>query len=239
VDVGTFHDFHHAWICELSRLLNNRLLPRDYYALIEQRTHGLASAVATVALSNGKRDAEFELLSESGSATELCVAPPLLEFAADGETAYYRRKQNRIVVRHVERVRAVAIVEIVSRADKSSPHGFNSFLRKACELFDHDIHLLVLDLHRPGPRDPHGIHGAIWDYFQGQPYAFPLDRPITLAAYECDLCVRAYVQQVAIGDSLPAMPLFLQPRGHILVPLEESYQAAFEAVPRVWRTVLE
>jgi hypothetical protein len=139
----------------------------------------------------------------------------------------------------VEGDRVVAIVEIVSLGNKIGQFGLDSFVRKACELFDRDIHLFVLDLHRPGPRDLHGIHGAIWDYFQGQPYAFPLDRPITLAAYKCDLSVRAYVQQLAIGDSLQAMPLFLQPRGHILVPLEESYQAAFEAVPRVWRTVLE
>mgnify|MGYP003580594677 CR=1 FL=1 len=47
------------------------------------------------------------------------------------------------------------------------------------------------------------------------------------------------MKQVAIGDPLPAMPLFLQSRGHVLVPLEASYQAAFEAVPRIWRAVLE
>jgi hypothetical protein len=34
------------------------------------------------------------------------------------------------------------------------------------------------------------------------------------------------------------MPLFLRPRGHVLVSLEKTYQAAFEAVPRRWRTVL-
>jgi hypothetical protein len=130
------------------------------------------------------------------------------------------------------------MVEVVSPGNKANQYGVDTFVRKACELFDRDIHLLVLDLHRPGPRDSSGIHGAIWDYFQGQAYAFPLERPIKLAAYQCDLCVRAYVQQVAIGDALPAMPLFLQPRGHVLVPLEESYQSAFEAVPRVWRAVL-
>jgi hypothetical protein len=35
------------------------------------------------------------------------------------------------------------------------------------------------------------------------------------------------------------MPLFLEPGGHVLVPLEATYQAAFAAMPRRWRAVLE
>lgn len=36
VDAGIFHAFHHGWIEELSRALNRKILPPDYYALIEQ-----------------------------------------------------------------------------------------------------------------------------------------------------------------------------------------------------------
>jgi hypothetical protein len=53
------------------------------------------------------------------------------------------------------------------------------------------------------------------------------------------LSVRAYVEPVAVGEALPEMPLFLEPGAHVLVPLEESYQSAFAAVPRRWRRVLE
>ena len=34
------------------------------------------------------------------------------------------------------------------------------------------------------------------------------------------------------------MPLFLLPDEYVLVPLEATYQAAWEAVPAFWRTVL-
>jgi hypothetical protein len=34
------------------------------------------------------------------------------------------------------------------------------------------------------------------------------------------------------------MPLFLEPGGHVRMPLEATYQAAFSAVPRRWRKVL-
>jgi hypothetical protein len=35
------------------------------------------------------------------------------------------------------------------------------------------------------------------------------------------------------------MPLYLEPGGYVLVPLEATYQAAFDAVPRRWRRVLD
>ena len=57
--------------------------------------------------------------------------------------------------------------------------------------------------------------------------------------YEADLIVRAFVETVAVGEEHPAMPLFLEPGAHIVVPLETIYQAAFEAVPRHWQRVLE
>jgi hypothetical protein len=66
-----------------------------------------------------------------------------------------------------------------------------------------------------------------------------LGKPLTLAAYECGLSTRAYVEAVAVGDVLPDMPLFLQPGGQVPVPLERTYQTAWVAVPRRWRDVLE
>jgi hypothetical protein len=67
----------------------------------------------------------------------------------------------------------------------------------------------------------------------------PVDKRLTVAAYECALSVRAYVVHVAVGDSLPDMPLFLEPQVTVDVPLETTYQSAFAAVPRRWRRVLE
>ena len=68
---------------------------------------------------------------------------------------------------------------------------------------------------------------------------FAIDKPLTLAAYESDLTVRAYVETLAVGDVLPDMPLFLQPDGCISVPLEASYQTTWKVYPRRWRDVIE
>jgi hypothetical protein len=52
------------------------------------------------------------------------------------------------------------------------------------------LHLLFLDLHPPTPRDPAGIHGAIWEELTGQSYAAPGDKPLTLVAYESSVTAR-------------------------------------------------
>jgi hypothetical protein len=110
---------------------------------------------------------------------------------------------------------------------------------KACELLEHRIHLLLIDPFPPGPRDPPGIHAAIWAQVEDDPFALPADKPLTLVAYECGLTTRAYIELVAVGDVLPDMPLFLQPEGCVMVPLEATSQAGFAVMPRRWRVVLE
>jgi hypothetical protein len=133
----------------------------------------------------------------------------------------------------------VAIVEIVSKGNKSGRKGFDDFVRKAAELLGHQVHLLILDLQPPTSRDPQGIHGAIWDEVAGQAYLRPTDNTLTLASYESAAGVRAFIEPVGVGDTLIDMPLYLQPGRYVAVPLEETYQLAFESVPRRWRAILE
>ena len=111
--------------------------------------------------------------------------------------------------------------------------------KRSLELIEHKIHLLVLDPFPPTRRDPNGIHAALWDEIADQAFTLPSDKPLVMASYESGLTVRAFVEPVAVGDALPAMPLFLEPGAHILVPLEATYNTAFEAVPRRWRVELE
>jgi hypothetical protein len=99
------------------------------------------------------------------------------------------------------------------------------------EQFERGINLLVVDLFPPSRRDPEGIHPAIWSGFNAEPFALPSDKRLTLASYVVDTLKTAYVEPVAAGDSLPAMPLFLDTRRYIRVPLEETYEATWNACP--------
>jgi hypothetical protein len=111
-------------------------------------------------------------------------------------------------------------------------------VQKACELIDKRIHLLLLDPFPPGRRDPNGIHAAIWEQFTDEPFELPSAKPLTMVSYEAAFSTRAYIEAVAVGDALLDMPLFLAPGLHVLVPLEATYQAAWDSVPARWQRVI-
>jgi hypothetical protein len=237
VDAGIFHHFHHEWISEIARALNCGLLPEDYYALAEQFAGGLGPDVLT--LEGPGEDGDPASTSPSPNGGGLLLAPPRVQLTAETDAEYYRRKHSAVEVRHVSGDRVVAMVEVVSPGNKSTRHAIRSFVEKVAELLERRVHLLIIDLHPPGKRDPQGIHALIWKEYAGQKYTAPPERPFTLASYETDLGTRAYVVHVALGGTLTDMPLFLEPRAHVEVPLESTCQAAFAAVPRRWRAVLE
>ena len=237
VDAGIFHALHHDWITELGRTLNRGLLPDDYYALPEQQAAGFGPDVLTLQTQSAHRDDEPG--ASSGGTAAIVQTRPQTQFTAETDAEFYRRKKSSIVVRHVSGDRIVAMLEIVSPGNKAGGHALRALVEKACQLLEHRIHLLIVDPFPPGPRDPNGIHAAIWQEVQDEPFVLPKNKPLTLVAYECALTTRAYIEAVAVGDPLPDMPLFLEPDGHVLVPLEATYQTAFTALPRRWRTVLE
>lgn len=235
VEAGIFHAFHHDWITEIGRALNGGVLPHDYYALPEQQAAGFGPDVLTLQTGSALDDEA----DPSGGTATMVQARPETKFTAETDAEFYRRKKSSVVVRHVSGDRIVAMLEIVSPGNKAGAHAMRAFVEKACDLLEHRIHLLIVDPFPPGPRDPHGIHTAIWEQVQDEPFKPPEDKPLTLVAYECGLTTRAYIEPVACGDPLPDMPLFLEPQGHVRVPLEATYNTAFEAMPRRWRTVLE
>src|SRR5262245_53309346 len=161
VDAGIFHDFHHAWIEECKRALNRGLLPPDHYALAEQIAGGLGPDVLTLQRPGGGT------VPAGGSArgVVLAVAAPSTRFHLRAEADRYAAKAKAVVIRHSSNHRVVAVIKIVSPGNKNSRHGLRAFVSKAVELLRAGVHLLIVDLFPPGPRDPDGIHKPIWDEF--------------------------------------------------------------------------
>jgi len=236
VKAGIFHHFHHDWITEIARVLNRGLLPPEYYALAEQQAAGFGPDVLTLEQTG---DQDLPDLPDRGKAGSVSLASPKLKPIAETDMAFYRRKQSSIAIRHVSGDTIVAMIEVVSPGNKAGAKALRAFVEKAAELLDHRIHLLIIDLLPPGRRDPQGIHGAIWEEITGEDYSAPRDKPLTLAAYESGLTVRAFVVHLAVGDVLADMPLFLAPEKSVDIPLHGTYQAAFADVPKRWQRVLE
>jgi hypothetical protein len=238
VPAGIFHHFHHEWITEISRTLNKDLLPDDYYAMAEQQAAGFGPDVLT--LQAREPDPDVPGIRARGPSTTATLVRPKARFTAQTDVEFYRRKKSAVAVRHVSDDRLVAMVEILSPGNKASRNAFRALLDKVCVLLENKIHLLIVDVLPPTRRDPNGIHAAIWQELVDEAeFTQPTGKNLTLAAYESDLVVKAYVESVAVGDTLPAMPLILEPDAAVSLPLEETYARAFAAVPRRWKRVLE
>jgi hypothetical protein len=239
VDVGIFHDFHHEWISTIKRALNAGLLPPDYYALAEQIAGGFGPDVLTPESIRAEPAQAGDDATTPGNGTgnsvALATVPPKVRFTATAEPQAYARKRSRIAIRHSSGDQVVAMLEIVSPGNKGSRHALRSFVAKAVELLDAGIHLLVVDLFPPGPRDPQGIHKAIWSEIVDDDFQLPPDESVTLVAYSAGEVKRAFIEPVTAGATLPDMPLFLEPGRYVPVPLEATYQSAFAAVPKRWQ----
>lgn len=233
VIAGIFHDFHTAWIIELRNALNDGLLPPDYYAMAEQVTRPFGPDVLTLQ-ANGASKANGTNFSNRSVA--LLEKPPKVRVIEECEADLYVKKANRLAIRHSSDDRIIAIIEIVSPGNKGSRHAMDDLLDKVWSLIDQDIHLLLVDLFPPTPRDPQGIHTLIWGDAAAPP---PADQPLTLAAYHAAMPRCAYVEPSAVGNVLIDMPLFLDDAYYVPVPLEATYQAAWRGVPQRWKAVLE
>jgi hypothetical protein len=236
VEAGIFHDFHHAWIEEIKRALNRGILPPDHYALAEQIAGGFGPDVLTL---EGPAQRPVGPPNEISGGVALAAAQPKVSFRVKTEADIYAAKANRIAVRHVTHHRVVAVIEIVSPGNKSTRPALRNFAEKAAEPLRGGVHLMIVDLFPPSPRDPQRIHKIIWDELDANDFALPTDRPLTAASYIGGLTQEAFVEPVAAGGSLPEMPLFLTGDVYVSVPLEATYQAAWDAVPLIWQQTLQ
>jgi hypothetical protein len=229
VNAGIFHAFHHDWITEISRALNHGHLLADYYALPEQIAGGFGPDVLTLSTATPPGD-----FSASGGIA-LADAPPKVELRIRSEARQYAAKAKAVVIRHVSQHRIVAMIEVVSPGNKDSQAAISDFVPKAREALAAGIHLLIIDLFPPTPRDPEGIPHAVWGDDLGDDYALPSDRPLTCVGFLAGAWAEAFVQFVAVDGKLPDMPLFLTPAIYVPVPLQFTYDLALDAMPQYWR----
>jgi hypothetical protein len=239
VDAGIFHDFHHEWIATLKHALNRKLKGTDYYALAEQVAGGLGPDVLTLQrpLPGGKKTPR-SARKRPNSAVALADSPPRLRYRITDAKKWYAAKKKAVTVRHVSEHRVVAVLEVVSAGNKASRAALDDFVRKAHALLQAGIHFALVDLYPPTRRDPKGIHPLLWSDEDDAVFQFDPAKPLTCASYRAGPLAEAFVEPVGVGDLLPDLPVFLVGDEYVPVPLETTYQAAFDAVPDFWREAL-
>ncbi|HJZ90938.1 MAG TPA: DUF4058 family protein [Gemmataceae bacterium] len=240
VDAGIFHDFHTMWLVTLRNALK-RVLPTGYYALTEQKALGYGPDVLTLGrsqspTSNGSGNGPAQTSGADGG-IHVATAPPKVLISRSSDIPRNEYKRRWIAVRHVSGDRVVAILEVVSPGNKWSDEALRAFTAKAAEFLENGIHVSVIDLFPPTPRDPDGIHRAIWAERAGD-YSLAPNKPLTLVSYVAGHPERAYVQPVGVGEDLPDLALFLTEERYVLVPLEATYSTAFAEVDERWQKIL-
>ena len=234
VSAGTFHHFHNGWIIHLSESLNSGLLPEGYYAMSEQHAGQIIPDVLTLQREEWEPDAR----PHSG-ALAVVEAPPGTKITQSLENeASYSLRQKTLAIRETGSDRLVAIIEIVSPSNKDRSQSVDDLTAKLHSALKARVHVLLLDLIPPGPHDPHGIHGALCEAY-GLEYEQPVDEPLTMSAYVADRRPTAYVEPVAVKQSLIDMPLFVDVDWYVPAPLESTYMQAYRGMPRVWKDILD
>lgn len=232
VPAGLFHHFHQDWSIEIARTLNRGRLPKGLSALVEQRAGRKESDVLTIE-SRGAQLSATE--SERGV---VALDRPETRIIRRSSKELYSERANRIVVRH-HLGRIVAVIEIVSPGNKDGRAALRDFVDKIIDLLRTGIHVLIVDLFPPTPRDPFGIHKAIWDEIEEEDFVFPTGKNRILVSYESSDERTAFIEPVAVGEPLLSMPLFLAREVHVKVPLEETYQATWDASPEELRVAVQ
>ena len=97
---------------------------------------------------------------------------------------------------------------------------------------------MVIDLFPPTPRDPNGIHRAIWDDVRDDEYSPSPDTPLTLASYVGAPDYTAYVRAAAIGKPLPDMPLFVDSLTYVQAPLDATYEQTWDESPEQFKEMV-
>lgn len=231
VDPGIYHDLHSEWMLAIKHALNDGLLPPDYYALAEQRVSGtLGIGPDVLALDPTRHPATA---SPRGG---IVAAAPTVALMGSARRRLLPRPR-RVTVRHVSGHEVVALVELVSPANKHGRRSLGKFLDKLDGAIDQDINLAVIDPFPPSRSNPHGLHAAFWDRLRVKPpFQLPSDRPLCAVGYRPrPNRVQAYIQPFAVGGPVPPLPLYLRDELYVTLPLEATYLRAFEGVPRLWR----
>jgi hypothetical protein len=231
VEAGIFHSFHQAWNAELNGVLNTGLLPPGFYALIEQHAGKQIPDLLTLHASSSTEP----LPPPSGGVAVATVRPKVSRRFLAPEPPLRRT----IAIRHISAHRLVALLEVVSPANKDRVESVRAFASKVADALHAGVHVLIVDLFPPGSADPGGMHRAIWSHFDPQPAEVPAENPLTVASYLAGWQPEAWLEHLAVGDPLPEMALFLTDEICVPLPLDATYDAAFGKTPAFWREVLE
>lgn len=237
-DGGLFHAFHSAWVIHLSEGLNAGILPDGYYARPEQHV-GRLVVPDVLTLHAPERNGGRSSHGPPAGAVAVADAPPRVR-ATRRLRAGASPRPRTVAVRRAGDDDLVAVIEVVSPANKDREEHVFAFVGKVGALLRAGVHVSVIDLLPPTGHTPGGLHQAVVDEFglpgDDEEAVQSADTPVALLAYESEMPdFQAYIDYLRVGDPLPDMPLFIAPGYYVRLPLGPTYEQTFRGLGRIDR----
>ena len=230
-----YHHFHQGWTIAICNALNAGLLPPGYSALVERYSSSLYPDILALQRRSPKSSSNLAATTLGAPRTRMVVHP---------REGRFHERANRVVIRH-HLGEVVCAIEVVSPGNKAGKIAVREFVSKAVDFLRRGINLLVIDPFEPGPQDPRTLHKLIWNEFdEDAPFELPGDEPLLLAAYRAaaplvEFTPEAFIEPLRVGAALPDMPAWLDVDLYVNVPLEITYQAAWNVCPADFRYFVE
>lgn len=232
-DDSMYHSFQLGWTVDFAARLNQGILPSSHFALTD--TIELRPPIAFREMKEPEKS--FDDPGLEGEVRDVTERDPWFRPVLDWSKRQFACMA--VTIRHCDHHQPVAAVMWTTAQDKKVSYRFRSFVRTAVAAITHGIHLLVVDLFPPTPRDPKGIQKAICDEFEEMAFELPPGEPLTVGAYLGGDIPTAYIECVGVGDVLPRLPIFLSETRYVNAPLESTYMQAWEVYPAFLKEIME
>jgi hypothetical protein len=218
--------FHHAWATVIAQQLNREVLPPDYFAEPEISVGPeLEIDVATL-----------KLLPSDPARSEIATmtwSPPRPRIAAKVDFSRLDGYEIR-VYQNLGGAELRAAIELVSPANKDRAGSRRTFAAKCAGYLKHGIAVVIVDIVTARTANLHQVlfdtlgvksRRAVWHSPTGL-YAVAY-RPVTVRNAPR---VEAWPERLALGQTLPVMPLWLSLELCVPVRLEESYTTTCQSL---------
>lgn len=221
-DQCPWKSFHSSWVNEMVRQLNLTALPAGFVAHPHLEL-GLQVEpdVATIGPTGRKRSRGRE---EGGLATAVWVpSQPSWQTAVDWSDIDLFEVQ---VLREGGR-EVVAVIELVSPANKDRPAARRTFAAKCLSYLQQGVAVVLVDVVTERRAN---LHREMCELLEVDPGTASGPGTLNATAYRMvrrrkRSRLEAWHEVLSLGESLPTLPLWIEPDHAIPLDLEESYRS--------------
>lgn len=211
--------FHHAWATFIAQQLNDGTLPKDYFAESEISV-GPELEVDVATLKHSGPDT-----GGRGTATAVWT-PARPQLAVKVDFARLDSYEVR-VYQNLGGAELRAAIELVSPANKDRTGSRRTFAAKCAGYLKHGISVVIVDVVTARSAN---LHKELFDVLgvKNRKAAWQSPTGLYAVAYRAVTArksprLEAWLEPLALGEALPAMPLWLSLDLCVPVRLEDSY----------------